>query len=323
MRFTERPRPVERRDYTTAIDRMVERVARFEGCCAVYQLGSVGTPGISDVDLLVVFEDGVACSENPLAGMPEADRYLFVHALFGLSRSLFEQAQHYTTLFENCRSMWGEALPIHAREARYGTAGPLKRQLALEYLLANYIAKTMERATGLLSVRKLFLNVKGLRYDLECLGIREGALYDLLTEALVWREAWFEMPVVVSRLEDWFRAFYRALHQTLGRVLAETPLYFPDWIEGQFARNVRVAPGAKLGFAQQGLRLPAWPGRTVQKIRRRLLRFTFTVPVTRVCPHPVLDDRFAFLRDLKRYNARHLPHFADLDGQLGRLVSAH
>ena len=199
----------------------------------------------------------------------------------------------------------------------------LKRQLALEYLLVNFIAKTIDRSMGMLSVRKLFLTIKGLRYDLECLGVNRSPLYELVSQCMEWRTAWFENPIAKSQIKRWFVPFYQALHQTLAMLLKEENLFFPSWIGDRFAKTVLVKPGPALAYIYTGIALPALPGKRYQKLRRRLHRYTFSVPITRQCPDPVLEERFAFLRELKRYNAHHLPHFADLDGQLGRLIPAH
>ena len=44
-------------DYQEAIDRSLEILRRLPGVCFVGQFGSVNTPGVSDIDLLVIARD--------------------------------------------------------------------------------------------------------------------------------------------------------------------------------------------------------------------------------------------------------------------------
>jgi hypothetical protein len=44
--------------YRVAIGRTVDRLSRYPEIAAIYQIGGISTPGISDIDLVVVFRDG-------------------------------------------------------------------------------------------------------------------------------------------------------------------------------------------------------------------------------------------------------------------------
>ena len=59
---------------------------------SVYRIGSVTAPGISDLDMLVVFKDGTSTNHDPLKKLDDKGHYLFVHRLFGVSVSHFQNA---------------------------------------------------------------------------------------------------------------------------------------------------------------------------------------------------------------------------------------
>ena len=96
MYLTNFPRFVPVSSYDFAIQRMVQKLKRQDGVVCIFQIGSINSPGISDIDMLVVFEDGVECSLNPLEDLSKRERYLFSHNLFGVSKTNFSEAQRYT-----------------------------------------------------------------------------------------------------------------------------------------------------------------------------------------------------------------------------------
>ncbi len=90
------PKYVPNSVYESAIGKVVETLRCQPGCVSIYQIGCTATPGISDIDILAVFEDGVRCNMNPLLSLSKKEKYLFTHSLFGCSRKYFHEAQKYT-----------------------------------------------------------------------------------------------------------------------------------------------------------------------------------------------------------------------------------
>ena len=58
-------------DYQQAIERMQLRIEKLDGVVAIYQIGGLSAPGVSDIDMVVVWDDGAATDFQPLDG---ADR---------------------------------------------------------------------------------------------------------------------------------------------------------------------------------------------------------------------------------------------------------
>ena len=65
LTFIDYPKFVPRAEYDKAIDRMVEKLKKIQGIVSVYQIGSINDPGISDIDLVAVFEDKISCNIDP------------------------------------------------------------------------------------------------------------------------------------------------------------------------------------------------------------------------------------------------------------------
>ena len=96
MRVIDYPRRVTIVDYENAISRMVGQLVSMPGVTTVYQIGGVSNPGISDIDLVVVFEDGQRVSSDPCRGLNKSDSYLFAHGLFGINRGNFAEASRHS-----------------------------------------------------------------------------------------------------------------------------------------------------------------------------------------------------------------------------------
>ena len=189
--LTDYPQYVPYGIYERAINQMVERLIKYPGLLSIYQIGSISIPGISDIDMVAVFQDDAACDRNPLKELSRSERYLFVHGLYGVSTKHFHKAQCYT-FFHNYNLLWGERLSFWGKNLSKKKIRTLKIQIALEYLLKVYINITVERTYGIVKVRNLLLHTKALLYDLEFLGISSGRLYDLVEGMVTSRNNWFK-----------------------------------------------------------------------------------------------------------------------------------
>lgn len=320
--FVNFPRHVEPAVYERAIEQVIEWLQEVDGIVSIYQVGSVSAPGISDIDLLAVFEDDAVVDGNPIARLTGDERYLFTHGPFGVCRRDFHRGQRYT-FYHNYTLRWGDDLRPADSDLGADDVAGIKRQIALEFLIANYISKTVDRTYGLVSVRNVLLSVKALRYDMEYLGVTDGELYDLINQLIRWREAWFEQPIGKDRFEKWFDAFYAALHLFLTAHLRRHRFFLPPWASRRYARHIRLEKAQRLDWRRKGIVVPLGKrhlGKKYTKLHNRLNQFTFSVPATDQGSE-VLEERFRFLKSMRRHNERHLASFAPLGSVLAsRLV---
>jgi hypothetical protein len=305
-----KPVAVRRETYDQAVSLVVERLGGNPGIAAVYTVGSISIPGISDVDLLVVFEDGVRCDLDPLAHLIGPLRYPFTHGLFGVPRWYFADAVRYG-FYPNLRLLQGSELdvgsPLGEQDRR-----ALEVQLALEYLVENYISRSVEHAYRALNVRGLLLSAHAIRLDLQLLGIESGRLHDLVAQVGEWRKTWFERDGL-DALVPWFRELVAELRQALELLLEAHPLYLPEGDGVRYARHIRVCPGADLRMRHRGLVLPPWVtnlGQRLVRLQNRFNRFEFDLPVTARAATAHLENRCRLAAVATRYNLRHLPHFS-------------
>jgi hypothetical protein len=310
LRLIQLPRPVPAGDYEAAIVRMAATLSRLDGVVSVSQVGGTGTPGISDIDLFVVFEDGVACNSNPVAALHGVDRYLFSHNLFGTSRSLASAMEQYT-FFGHYKTLSGRPVTSVVTATPAETEW-LKKQVAMEYLLKAWLTVNTETAYGIIKVRNLFLYSKALLLDLDFLDGRAGPLADAVSQLVAVRNRWFEAPVSAVELTAMVRTYAQALEEFLRKSLNGHPFYIPDTGNLPVTRNTVLRPGHPLQLRHAGMRLPSWLSSVHPRfvnLQHRFIRWTLDVPSTALPPAPVLKKRHDWIAGAVDYNKKNLPGF--------------
>jgi hypothetical protein len=318
MKLTGFPRPVARDAYAQAIENVVHGLSAQPAVQAIYQVGGIRSPGISDIDLLVVFRDDADCTFDPLATLSATGRYLFPHSQFGVPARSFSGAVRFG-FFHDYRLLWGQPPPVGD-----GALGPedlavANRQAGVEYLLKMYLSMCIERCYGIARVRNLLLLGRALRYDLEYVGAAGGPLDELVEKVIGWREAWFENPPAARAIVAWHGAALQELGKLLQALLEKQAVFAPQWADLKIARNQELLPGARLKFNHRGITLPAMfggLGRKYFNLQHRFNAFTWELPITREGP-AVLFERHDFVSAATSYNQEHLPHFISTPSALG------
>jgi len=318
MYLTAYPRFASVSSYDLAIERMVEKLKQQDGVLSLFQIGNTNNPGISDIDMLVVFEDGAKCNLNPLEDISKTDRYLFSHGLYGISKTSFSQAHHYT-FFHNYKLLWGEELPLGECDLSGEEIQVLKTQIALEYLIKMFVNSTIELTYGIMKVRGLLMHVKALLYDLEFLNVSSGRLFDLVQTIILWRDQWFEKMPDKQMLRQWFDEFYAELTVLLKVTLQKTRFYLPDWANFCIARNVTLVLSKKFDYSHKGITLPAilgGLGRKYFNVQHRFNTFEFQIPITTSEIPDRLFEQFSFIKNIRLERNRNLPYFMPFTSSL-------
>ncbi|MBX6332076.1 MAG: hypothetical protein IRY91_09535 [Gemmatimonadaceae bacterium] len=90
--------PMTREDYDGVIARYAERCSRLPGVCAIYRFGSIGAPGVSDLEVIVVLDGEVARRDPELDVLSidhaawkddETLRRCFIHDVLVCDREVF------------------------------------------------------------------------------------------------------------------------------------------------------------------------------------------------------------------------------------------
>lgn len=192
--------PIPMAHYQEAIDRLAARARTVPGVIGVYDLGPIRYPGLSDVDLLFVVEDGFHdfASLRPLlrAAQPSELHDVLLHDPYFIRRGELAQFLHFAPIFQ-LRALWtAEGLP-----AGITLEDPIDAAL----FLADIVAESYPREfiqfllAPALEERTLVSRLKGLAYCFDLWGRlasrREPAFDAYTAEITELRENFFKIPV--------------------------------------------------------------------------------------------------------------------------------
>jgi hypothetical protein len=318
IHFCDRPKNVPPEEYHRAIGYMLDYLRSMDGVIAVYQVGGISTPGISDVDLVAVFEDGSRCFANPMRDLPSSWRYLFTHGLYGVLKEHFSGAIHYS-FFQGFKHIWGLRLSLEVERLNNDDIRKLKTQIALEYLVRWFISLSVERTYGILRLRGLLLHAKAALFDLEFLNVQQGRLRDMILEFIGLRRSWFENKPRDQRLILLIDQLYEELESFLRRSLSDRLLYLPSKGPVYLSRNITILPAVNFKVEHRGFPLPPHLkklGRKYFNLQHRFNRFVFFLPFQYKNIPQILEASFQFRRTMAEHNQASLPNFLPLSTSL-------
>ena len=182
--------------YHQSICKVVDYLSRFKEVVGVYQIGGVNDPGISDIDLIVVFDNDVnSFNHSYRVVFEKKDSYLFMHGIYGMARYVFEMKDLLIPIYDS-NILLGENILVEE-----SLIGEEKKALAniyaLEYLMINLFNLAAQFFLRRLKVRNLLCSLKGLAYDFNILSEgnynkEQKAFYDRLSSL---RKSWWSREI--------------------------------------------------------------------------------------------------------------------------------
>jgi hypothetical protein len=121
-------------DYNAARTAYIDLLAGIPGVCSVYQVGSVGVLGLSDIDLIVVFDDvePLRLRRISVGNLERQHRYLLCHEPWFVSRSTFCNLSDWFPVFE-AKHVYGESLEFRRSPPNVH----VKLLILLQFLIAK------------------------------------------------------------------------------------------------------------------------------------------------------------------------------------------
>ncbi len=315
---TDIPKFTDESAYHRILRKVANRISALDGVEAIYQIGGISSPGISDLDMVVVFQNDFKCSYNIHDSLSEEEKYLFIHKLYGTSLDHFHESSRFS-FFQNYSLIGGKEI-IQNKIEDHGSADKVKTQIALEYMLKMYVNLTLQDTYKIIQARSLLLHGKALSYDVSYLGSSAARLSALVSDLLDIRKNWFESNSNTRRLSEWFRAIYMIYPEVLESVIREKGFYLDGNFSKKIARNISLIQSEKLQSSHKGFRFPAFPvnflGKKYFRLMNRFNTFEFKVPYQAVEVPSELRDYFDFQSGQRNYNRNFLPHFYPLSSSL-------
>ncbi len=320
MRITDRPVAFKRADYEEALQHIVGALRTDPAVSSILRFGNITTPGISDLDVMVVVKQGAKTTATGFEGFPERFKGLFTHGIMGVCEDSFHRNHRLND--------WSDYHVLHGTlpsEPPSPVINPqqlvaLQRQIALEFLLINCIDIAIQKEYGVIKLRSYLQHVKGIRYDLKLLGITDHWLYPMVAELQHWINNWFSDTPNDSTIVAYFKKFERALFTFTAEELAKGDMYLPERASYRIAKNIPLHKASSFFIERAGTILPSLLAGVLGKKHFRILNkfntFEVGTPFTSHATDPILEDRFRFMSAMKHYNREHLPNLTTLSSGL-------
>jgi hypothetical protein len=309
VKLIDLPRAAEKELYRSTVDKVVTILSSETPVDAIYQVGDVRHPGISDIDLLVVVPDEVESKVDPLERLSAAERYLFTHSCFVVPLSLATDLGR-NVLLDGYRH-------LHGTEWRWtrdpDTRRALEVQTALEFLAKNVLDLYVQLTYGMLKVRVFLQHVKGVKVDLDLAGIEGGRLAVVLDDATSLIDDWFARPGPERQVAQTAIGLFPLLRDALADATARHTLYAPSAGTIGFAANMWLDRGEAIALRHRGVQLPRIPGLEARRqfnALHRINRFRFRLPMTDAPAGSYEASRFDFLSRAKAFAAERFPAYS-------------
>ena len=244
--------PLRQEDYQNTIDAYIESVKTLRNVKAVYQIGSTGIPGISDIDLIVVTEpvfDPVTIGNfSVLRSKPDRNtRYIFIHDMYVYDTGSFKQV-HFSNYCDNLNLIYGEEQevePVSAEEK-----APLALQFLFDFISSRLVQFQQNLVQGKLSKRGTLVRVSSIRHSyalLNSLGIHDPQLDEFCAAVTGMREN----AATVSNdeiIDSFMRSFY--LFSRIVRLASDYffETYLPFYTEFDTSNCLKINPHFLLNF---------------------------------------------------------------------------
>ncbi|MBF2052868.1 MAG: hypothetical protein IGS03_05300 [Candidatus Sericytochromatia bacterium] len=141
MQITNQPVYIPESKYLQAIDAYAAQIKHQPGVLGVHSIGSIGTPGLSDIDLIVTVADNFDIKHSPYLSVKNIDNQLFLHGPVIVPLSIKNYLQ-YIVYASNIQPVWGNvSLPdFHQLSPQHQTS------LACCYLIDFIESRFMQYA---------------------------------------------------------------------------------------------------------------------------------------------------------------------------------
>lgn len=312
--FIKKPHYVKPADYESAIKKIVGILRKESAILSIYRLGNVNHPGVSDIDLIVVFKNDEKCFLNIHDHLSTEEKYLLTHEIGGVPEKLFSQVYSYS-FWDNLELIWGKNHLVENLESQEKVTKNerYKEQLGLEFLIKNSLELAVQTHYGVIKSRSLLQEIKGIRYDIGFLNLQGSALEAKVQSLLNQLDHWFSDMWKAEEFSFWLNDYNQILQDTIqGLSLDGRKIWMPENEHYQYGRNVTIKKGDNFGVRSTGIFLPAWIVSKHKKLynaHTRLNGFEIEIDFTTKDTTGMNHDRMALIKECINYNREWSPHF--------------
>lgn len=185
-----------RQDYKEATDTIASKYSKINGLVSIYSWGKISNPGISDIDILLIFKNNpkpLPFSRRSFYFLNEKARYLARHPFVFISEESFKKIR-YVYPDTNFQLLHGKCIKINgiSGSEKYFSIISLLNDIIIRHYPRDFIKQSADNS---INVRDTLLRLNSLKYSI---GMLEFLSKQKLNE---WRDN-------LKRIEDlrtnWF-----------------------------------------------------------------------------------------------------------------------
>jgi hypothetical protein len=216
-RLTRFPRPASIEDYEAAEAELDAKLQELPCVVAVYRTGTIGVPGISDIDRVAVVEGDVRLPTVWDELRPRT-RYLAMHSPFVVDFDTFVRHRWFAS-FEPLEIVWGRRIVVDEPP----TPEERDELLGAEGLVVAWLKLIRQTTIGRTKVRPLLCELNNVRRDLRLARLtRDDApsAWQLVSDVTRAREEWWSLtqPERFEAVREIEAQAPRAVHNALGAI---------------------------------------------------------------------------------------------------------
>jgi len=118
LQFIDFPHKISREVYNQNKIRVLDYFRNHSSVKAIYEMGSIGDPGISDLDLILVLKENGTFTNTDYHFLAGLDKDIFVHHPFVIPETLFPYIQ-YMYYASNLSKLWGAKYKFNTPESNF------------------------------------------------------------------------------------------------------------------------------------------------------------------------------------------------------------
>lgn len=227
IRLIKKPRNVDNLTYDHAAQSIARYSISHSSVKAVYRMGSVAHPGISDLDIVIVIDDNASV---PLLHFSEIlqreEKSILIHPPFVVTESFWKHRELFFS-FSNLRLIAGHGVQSHSLGDTINQW--TSQRVAVQHLLRTTISLELQRQSGVFRAQSLLCELNALKYSFDALRksfttAQHDKTNRLLSRIDSVRSSWFGLdnqPETLSQLADRSTDVLYFLFQRVGEYLAD------------------------------------------------------------------------------------------------------
>ena len=154
MRIVNQPQFLPMEAYEDELERYLQRVNGVQSLLSVMTMGSVGAPGLSDLDIICVVEEQVRAREIPRLDISARarERGIFVHGPIVVPKSLVGEL-NYIFPISTLQNRWGEPLAQMVKPPAKEEQAELALVYLVDFTLSRLLQHSIVKTSGVLDKR--------------------------------------------------------------------------------------------------------------------------------------------------------------------------